>query len=386
MTEWQQAVGDLAQTSLTAAAIERERGASGGQPGHDGHTHEGACLNCGTTLIGTHCHQCGQHAHVHRTLGAFFHDLLHGVFHFEGKIWRTLPLLVFRPGQLTRRYIDGQRARFISPLALFLFCVFVMFTSFHMVAGEMAVDPSQLVQNSPPEERAKALREAETKLAQLEARRAVLVTQGKPTDPVDSELTGARLAVEIIRGMQDDKPKAAGQTGAAATRSPTKTAPADEGPTGLLFGDNGKGLHSDVPQIQHAIEAFKTNPTLVLYKMQSNAYKYSWALIPLSVPFLWLLFPFSRRFHLYDHTVFVTYSLCMMTLLSVVILLVSQVQSEPWVPLLLLVPPVHMFAQLKGTYGGSWLMTGVRTFALSIFAIFSLTLFGMLILAQTGAG
>jgi hypothetical protein len=49
------------------------------------------------------------------------------VFHFEGKIFRTLPMLVFRPGALTRRYIAGERARFVSPLALFLFTVFAMF-------------------------------------------------------------------------------------------------------------------------------------------------------------------------------------------------------------------------------------------------------------------
>ncbi len=41
----------------------------------------------------------------------------------------------------------------------------------------------------------------------------------------------------------------------------------------------------------------------------------SWLLIPLSLPFMWLLFPFSRRFRLYDHVVFVTYSLGFMTLL-----------------------------------------------------------------------
>ena len=57
------------------------------------------------------------------------------------------------------------------------------------------------------------------------------------------------------------------------------------------------------------------NPELLLYKLKTNAYKFSWVLIPISVPFVWLLFPFSRRFHLYDHTVFVTYSLCFMMLL-----------------------------------------------------------------------
>src|SRR4051812_433341 len=84
----------------------------------DGHTHETNCLNCGALLTGPYCHECGQHAQVHRTLSALFHDFLHGVLHFEGKIWRTLPLLAWRPGQLTRCYIEGQRARFVSPIAM----------------------------------------------------------------------------------------------------------------------------------------------------------------------------------------------------------------------------------------------------------------------------
>ena len=57
------------------------------------------------------------------------------------------------------------------------------------------------------------------------------------------------------------------------------------------------------------------NPALILYKLQANAYKFAWALIPLSLPFMWLLYPFSRRFHTYDHFVFVTYSISFMLLL-----------------------------------------------------------------------
>jgi hypothetical protein len=39
----------------------------------------------------------------------------------DAKGYRTLPLLIARPGVLTRRYIDRQRTRYVSPLALFLF-------------------------------------------------------------------------------------------------------------------------------------------------------------------------------------------------------------------------------------------------------------------------
>lgn len=49
-------------------------------------------------------------------------------FHFEGKLWATLPLLALRPGELTRRYVHGERASFVSPMALFLFSVFMLFT------------------------------------------------------------------------------------------------------------------------------------------------------------------------------------------------------------------------------------------------------------------
>ena len=103
--------------------------------GEGNYTHETHCLNCGAELLGPFCSACGQHAHVHRSLKGFFHDLLHGVLHFEGKTWRTLPMLVWRPGELTRRYIEGQRARFVSPIALFLFFVFLTFAVMSFTGG-----------------------------------------------------------------------------------------------------------------------------------------------------------------------------------------------------------------------------------------------------------
>ncbi|HEY0596427.1 DUF3667 domain-containing protein, partial [Sphingopyxis sp.] len=110
MTGEIEAAGDAITGGLIARAVE------GGVEGHG--AHDGVCLNCGTKLVGAHCHACGQPGHIHRSLGAIWHDIAHGVLHFEGKIWRTLPLLAFRPGELTRRYIHGERMRFVSPLAL----------------------------------------------------------------------------------------------------------------------------------------------------------------------------------------------------------------------------------------------------------------------------
>ena len=129
MTGGIEAAGDIATGALLGRAVEPRAGEAGGGAAH------GVCLNCGTALIGAFCHACGQNGHVHKTLSSIGHDLLHGVFHFEGKVWRTIPMLVAHPGQLTRRYIDGERARFVSPLALFLFFVFLMFATFHSAGG-----------------------------------------------------------------------------------------------------------------------------------------------------------------------------------------------------------------------------------------------------------
>jgi hypothetical protein len=136
--------------------------------------------------------------------------------------------------------------------------------------------------------------------------------------------------------------------------------------------------------LAHVIAAFRANPGLALYKLQSYAYKYSWALIPISVPMLRLLFPFSRRFQLYDHTVFVTYSLSFMTLLSVVLMVADRL-GLPGVSLATLVLPLHMFRQVRGAYGCGGRRAIARTAALLVFAMIALLVFAAVILAQTGA-
>src|SRR3569833_3249148 len=106
------------------------------------------------------------------------------------------------------------------------------------------------------------------------------------------------------------------------------------------------------PPLDRGIAKANANPGLALYKFQSSAYKYSWALIPISVPFVALLFLWKRRYKLYDHTIFVTYSLSFMLLLVTVFTLGLEIGAPGWILGLMLSfgPPVHLFAQLRGAY------------------------------------
>ncbi len=118
-----EAVSEVVTGGLPARAVEPHAG----EAGADGHTHEKACLNCGTRLIGRYCSACGQKAHVHRSVRAFFQDFLDGAFQFRRQDLAHASNARLVSGPMTRRYIAGERARFISPVALYLFTVFAMF-------------------------------------------------------------------------------------------------------------------------------------------------------------------------------------------------------------------------------------------------------------------
>ena len=167
-----------------------------GEVGADGHTQEQACLNCSAALAGDYCHACGQHAHVHRTISAFFHDLMHGVLHFEGKIWRTLPLLVLRPGELTRRCIDGQRARFVSPIALFLFSVFLMFAMLGMT-GQLTTPNTDVVRT----QMAASVVKDEAKLKLAKAERNRLAAAGKPVEEANKRIENLTEELGLERAV-----------------------------------------------------------------------------------------------------------------------------------------------------------------------------------------
>ena len=79
------------------------------------------CLNCGATLTGPFCGSCGQRAvPPHPTIRELAGDAWHELVGWDGRLARTLRTLITSPGELTRAALEGQRARHISPVRLYL--------------------------------------------------------------------------------------------------------------------------------------------------------------------------------------------------------------------------------------------------------------------------
>ena len=113
------------------------------------------CPNCGTLIAGQFCQGCGQPAHLHvPSAREFMHEFIAHYVALEGKLWKSVALLLFRPGRLTRDYIEGKRARYVEPLRLYLSFSIIFFAIFKLSGTQiLEVTPNE---DTPPAQHASA--------------------------------------------------------------------------------------------------------------------------------------------------------------------------------------------------------------------------------------
>lgn len=281
------------------------------------------CANCGTALIGHYCHECGQQAHLHNRLGHLLHEFVEGIAHFDGRLWRTLPLLAWRPGRLSRDWIEGKRARYVAPLHIFLFALFLMFT----IPTFVHYPNSGVVKvNGVPVAEGKEAREALMKKQreQIEAGRA------KPGEELGSPEKMAIAASDFLMK---------------------------------------KSEHADY----------------YLLKIKSLLYKFGFLMVPITMGILWLLLFYKRGYSLYDHATVSLYGLGFLALLVSVSELLPPSFADLWTFVVMLFVPVHAIRHLKVAYAMGWpgaigtgLVMGVLTLLALVLFILGVAAIGLL--------
>lgn len=431
------------------------------------------CQNCGAKLTGEYCHECGQHGHVHRSVFHVVEEVIHGITHMDSRAWRSLPMLAFRPGTLTRNYVMGQRARYVPPFAMFLFSVFTMFLVFALSGGpglvanvpsskaEVIAEARDVVRDRESDLRdaRSEVRDAEAELLNLRsdieaspsamgaAEGAIGAAQGQvsgaqakvdqakaalaramaapeavtgqakgtvpvPTSPQVGNVTGTptfntqadkdaalgEIASEMIKARNDGDQVALGaltlaQRVAAASPVVATTPPATKSGETLVnpkakvdvemngskalveldSSDNivtmlknsmrrGDFIVTPWPEINKKIKAKTENPDLFLYKLQNTAYKFSFLLVPLSLPFIWIMLFWKKDVTLFDHAVFSLYSLSFVSFLFILISLGARfVPAGQLFGLAAIAMPIHIFFQFKGAYQLKWFSALWRT-------------------------
>ncbi len=159
------------------------------------------CANCGSERVGRFCPRCGQNDRDYqRSLPPLLGELLKETFEVDSRLWTTLKLLVFKPGELALEFSRNRRASYVSPIRLYLFVSIVFFFLLSMTT-----------QVAQPEDResirveAEGMKETDTSallalLSQEQAQRAREIL-ARP----DSSFA-RMLLLEVARSVDDSSP------------------------------------------------------------------------------------------------------------------------------------------------------------------------------------
>jgi len=424
------AAGGLAAAGLVAAALE------GSEPGAPG---QGACLNCAVALNGGRfCANCGQPAHANRSLWTLIEELMWNVFNLDTKAWRTLPRLAFRPGTLTRTYIDGKRARYLTPLATFLLCYFLMFLVFSVVPKPSALNLSDNNVVERVSDARDSLKDAQEGLQEAQQGLAEATRDAGPHPNRGTQigLNAAQRAVDLARAVvarrqaalthalslqhvaqhspvqvspsdgqaiRQDRAAGAGEaappapTAPAPAATPASQAPAPRTPVNADLNDNNGPITLDDvlrkiarenvtvdgrPWLSASARAQLADPPRFYDHLQDAASRWGFLLVPLSLPFIAFLFLFKKNITLYDHTVYALNSLSFASLLFAAIMASAMASWLHWVPgvALLGVLPAHTFFHVGGAYRLKWWSALWRTWFMLFFALIVLIIFFIAVL------
>ena len=246
-----------------------------------------SCPNCSTELHGRFCSNCGQNQkNIARFLLDLGEEYFGEFFSLDSRIWRTLSTLLLKPGQMTRDYFDGKRARYIPPLRLYLvlsFIFFLVISVFNFEPDSSDVNLSQAtvtgaeIDNSKTEQTEP---EANESLAELEEDLAEeLEASGLQINEKDAET----LIVETLAPLGSS---VQGQISQQLTKARA------------AIGDDPSALGEAVLDIMPPVVFFLLPVFAIFLKLaylrQSVFYTEHFVLTLNNHSFLWLLLPISE--------------------------------------------------------------------------------------------
>nr|WP_295111332.1 DUF3667 domain-containing protein [uncultured Caulobacter sp.] len=406
-------------------------------------THKGEpCKNCGATLEGWYCHDCGQNADTHhRSILHLIWEAIEGMFHLDGRLANTLPLLFFKPGKLAKDYMEGRIARHVPPFRTFLVALLLfILAAEHVIHNSMreqevkAEKQAQLLTTpagrkanademrreatsdrtdrlkSAVEERDEGLKEEGADKAKIAAKYAddvrkaeeryakkVAGAEALQNNPNAGAEALAKLhgrntnAAEQIRGLDFQSPETlqAGANKIAEAQIagqqfnvvvPDKNAP--------VVGEHGAPAHNEQGRAAGKESAKRWWPQEGLAKAVANPNYYmlvtfGWAhrlavlLLPIVGLSLALVYVNKRQYFIYDHLIVATNLLSFSFLTWAVAFVLPHALMKSAITIVMLWAPINLFQTLRGGYGSSLFGALLKTL---IVWFTSVTAFGVLVL------
>lgn len=185
------------------------------------------CENCGAALHGEHCYACGQPTKgLVRHFSSILGDFADTVFNVDGRIFRTLGPLLFKPGFLSLEYFAGRRVRYVSPVRLFVFTCLIAF-----LASRFSVDTGDAELERPAIEVASSsMLDAQT-VAEVEAARDAALAEFDKALKESPDVPGLAIGMQAARqGIEAEAQRRIRQLQQAQAAEPGAASPQASAP------------------------------------------------------------------------------------------------------------------------------------------------------------
>lgn len=329
-----------------------------------------ACLNCGASLRGQYCGQCGQRAGARRiSFWELVRDAFGDLFELDSRLWRTLVPLMIRPGLLTHDYLQGRRARYMPPFRMYLVLSLLFF----------------LVAFFNPRESLGIFFEPADELAHSDAERA--------DRDLANEVADELAAEGIVVGRPAAEPDATGNRGINIRINDDGTADtscdiddmAVDGPEWLKRRLTPQRLQQICLQIQ------QDKGRRFVANLLDNLPAALFILLPVMALVLKALYPLSRRYYVEHLLFFVHFHAFFFLILVLEVLLARLTAALPvleWIGNIAIIAasiyiPVYLFISMRRVYGQGRFLTFLK-YSLLVFAYlagFTFTMLGAVTMA-----
>jgi len=174
------------------------------------------CQDCGAPISANYCANCGQETRIEvPSVRQFAHELMDQYVAVEGKLGRTLRVLLSQPGQLTLDYVQGRRQRYVRPLKLYVSISVVFFGLLGILPDSIGnpftkVDPEtrqelrQEINDDLKDEQGKADADDDDKAAAADSKPAAAPAATQPAPAVAQPAAPAAAATPSADAQKDD--------------------------------------------------------------------------------------------------------------------------------------------------------------------------------------
>ncbi len=316
---------------------------------------EGHCANCNTELQGAVCHHCGQLAdEFHRPVRGLLGEIIEGLFALDGRVARTIPNLLLRPGRITRAYLKGQRARFMPPFRLYIVASLIFFLLVPLVANSVTGPDPQVVRG--------AIEEAGNIEAQID--RAEASGEFTPEQAAEARQAYEESGLATLFGTRDE---------GAAEPPASDAEPVDPTSDGVVPDEavpdrsSSASIPDQTPDwLGERINRVAEDPAAWLERAQSWVPRIMFVMVPVYALLLSLTYAWRRGFFLYDHLIVSVHFHAALFLSMAVFYLLANFMSGPLMFLAgLIYSNAYLYRLHRVVYERGWFTSILRTVTLT---------------------